>query len=854
MKKFLKLFIALSLVLTFTFYVKAEEEQESQEQVETLLINEAPVVSIKGNNNTLILSWESIENATKYVISKSTDGKKFKDLKTITGLTYTDKKLTYGKTYYYKVRAVGKDNNMVSTIYKRKVVPNKITKVTLKAKPTEVTISWNKVSASGYYIYRSTNKDSGYKKIATIKKGKTVSYTNKKLKQNTTYYYKVQAYQTVKKKNITGTNSDVFSIKTSPDKPKLKEEENGIYGVLFSFKSVKGATKYEIYHSNSKNGKYELYDVYTPDYFYENETSVFYEVEKAYKDVFFKVRSCNDKTCSPYSTITLKAHFVKPQINSIKGENKKVTIIPSYSYQYQGYEIYRATSKKGKYSKVATIKTPTNYTDIVKIVDSKVKANKTYYYKVRAYGTVDGVKKYSPYSPVRNVKTGKNAAISSATEDAKRVNKMWSGYSKPALIDELVYFGYKKADATKGIDKAKINFKNNAVFYLKEMVEYSVVTAETAESRLKEYGFTTAETNYALSKVKIDWHKSLTNAIKNELNYGVSKQYLIDNYTNDYLGFTEAQVLQVINELDIDFNEQAIIKLEDHLSYSNISKEKAKDYLIEDELFTEDEANYALEHAKVDWNLKLSDAYNRIDSAGTMSKAKIYETLTSEEYGFSTEELDEEFNSDKYNWNERALTRLQNIIDTRYNPVNRIDARNFLTNDKFTTDEIEYAINNTNEDVFVGECIITINEMFGSATDFGTLNGISKANLTSRLKEKEFTNSEIEEAITTKGFNFDTQARLRAEYLIENDIYSESKLLKELKDDYLFTQENVDYVANTVYINYRKECSEFINKNYIGQEVTKTLDEMKSEMKEYGFTDSQIEGAIIDTNLTSLFE
>ena len=107
MKKYLKLFLVFTLIFTLTFnYVKAEGEDDPTISEPSLVITSAPVVTIEGNNNTLILSWESVENATSYVISWSTNAKKgFKTVKTVTDTTYTDKKLTYGTTYYYKVRA-----------------------------------------------------------------------------------------------------------------------------------------------------------------------------------------------------------------------------------------------------------------------------------------------------------------------------------------------------------------------------------------------------------------------------------------------------------------------------------------------------------------------------------------------------------------------------------------------------------------------------------------------------------------------------------------------------------------------------------------------------------------------------
>lgn len=62
----------------------------------------------------------------------------------------------------------------------------------------KVVLTWKKVSnATGYEVYMSTKKASGYKKIATLKKAKKITYTKNKLKKNKKYYFKVRAYRTV---------------------------------------------------------------------------------------------------------------------------------------------------------------------------------------------------------------------------------------------------------------------------------------------------------------------------------------------------------------------------------------------------------------------------------------------------------------------------------------------------------------------------------------------------------------------------------------------------------------------------------------------------------------------------------
>ena len=77
--------------------------------------------------------------------------------------------------------------------------------------------------------------------------------------------------------------------------------------------------------------------------------------------------------------------------------NKNVKLCWSYTPKAKGYQIYKYTGKKWKRIKTINKKSTLAYTD------KKVKAGKTYKYKIRSYSVVSGKKIYSSFSSVRKV-------------------------------------------------------------------------------------------------------------------------------------------------------------------------------------------------------------------------------------------------------------------------------------------------------------------------------------------------------------------------------------------------------------------------------------------------------------------
>lgn len=167
--------------------------------------------------------------------------------------------------------------------------------------------------------------------------------------------------------------------------------------------NVSGVNGYEVWMYNSNSGKYEkiktIKNASTLSYTKSNlSSSTIYKYKiRAYKIVngnkyygsFSKVLTTSTKPPTP--SITLKSTTkgkVKISWNNVTSRST-------------GYEVYRATSKKGTYKKIATVNNKArSYTN------TKTTSKKTYYYKVRAYKYIDSKNKvYSSYSAVKSIKS-----------------------------------------------------------------------------------------------------------------------------------------------------------------------------------------------------------------------------------------------------------------------------------------------------------------------------------------------------------------------------------------------------------------------------------------------------------------
>lgn len=142
---------------------------------------------------------------------------------------------------------------------------------------------------------------------------------------------------------------------------------------------VKG---YAIYRSTSENGKYRKIKTI-------NKGTTTSYVDKGLvtgNTYYYKVRtfctSGGKKIYSDYSDpASMQVLPGKPSIQVVAANYNTITVSWKKVEGCDGYRVYRATEKDGKYKPVKTCSS----VNTLSYKNSKLKTGKTYYYKVRAY-------------------------------------------------------------------------------------------------------------------------------------------------------------------------------------------------------------------------------------------------------------------------------------------------------------------------------------------------------------------------------------------------------------------------------------------------------------------------------------
>jgi hypothetical protein len=353
--------------------------------------------------NSVSVSWSAVTGATGYEVYRYDTAKKsYVKVGTTTGTAYTVKSLasatgyTIGVKAYYKTSA-GKylygEQKTTATATK----PDKVTGFKAASKTdTRINLAWTKVNrAEGYKIYKYDSAKKTYVELKTV--GSNVnSLQVSGLKASTTYKFKIQSYKKLGSAYLWSDATEISVVTTPAAVKSLKVTARSNTTITLKWSKVASADGYIVYrYSKGKYVKIKTITKKTTVKFVSSNLSA--GTTYKYKVVAYK-KVGSAKVQNAGTIISSTTSPATPVVTAKKVKTK-ATLSWRKSKGATGYVIYMSTSKRGKYKKIATVKSAktTTYTK------TGLKKNTTYYFKIRSYKKYKGKLYYSSYSTIRKI-------------------------------------------------------------------------------------------------------------------------------------------------------------------------------------------------------------------------------------------------------------------------------------------------------------------------------------------------------------------------------------------------------------------------------------------------------------------
>lgn len=253
-----------------------------------------------------------------------------------------------------------------------------------------ITLTWDAVKgAQGYVIERLTSN--GWIDVATVNEP---TYTAKGLKTGKEYLYSVRAMRVHEDGFVElGDAAHVSETPMLSGEVELTLTNNGVNKFDLTWTQVDGATRYIIYRQSGDGEWKKILTLGKDATSYTTKAMTVgtytYQVKAARYDSTERVMTNGSNLVTGETfddTITLTA----------TKQDDSVTLTWNKLENMVGYEVYRATTIDGKYY---LLKRTTG----TQVVNTGLKANKSYFYKVRAYYIVNDEKVYTSFSEVVEV-------------------------------------------------------------------------------------------------------------------------------------------------------------------------------------------------------------------------------------------------------------------------------------------------------------------------------------------------------------------------------------------------------------------------------------------------------------------
>ena len=357
---------------TVAVYSGSRTEDKCPE-VGVMYLAEPAVTGASNITSGVQVKWSKVTGATGYIVYHKGAGKgwaRIADIKDGSTVNYTDTTAASGTTYTYTVRAYNKDTMSDWNSTKSLMRISDTTLTGASNITSGVQVKWSKVTgATGYIVYRK-GAGKGWGRIADIKSGSTVSYTDTTAASGTTYTYTVRAYNG-------STMGDWHSAKSLMrlSDTTVSGASNITYGVQVKWSRVTGATGYIVYRKGAGKGWGRIADIKSGSTVSYTDTTAASGTTYTYT-----VRAYNGSTMGDWHSTRSVKRLSDPKLTSAYKVSGGINVRWTGVTGATGYIVYRK-SGSGSWGRIADIKSGST----VSYTDRTAKAGTTYTYTVRAY-------------------------------------------------------------------------------------------------------------------------------------------------------------------------------------------------------------------------------------------------------------------------------------------------------------------------------------------------------------------------------------------------------------------------------------------------------------------------------------
>ena len=310
------------------------------------------------------------------------------------------------------------------------------------------------------YITISWDATYGAESYDVIKNGKVIftttklSYKDADVSSGESYKYKIRA--NCKKGTVYTSKAETVCYLGVPVLKSATVTQNG---VSVKWNSVNSAEEYIVYRKTADSSWAKV----------GKTTSIAFtdKTAKSGTKYFYTVAAASSVAKSSYDNCGVSVYYLAtPSLSSVTNKNGSVGVKWGAVKGAKGYNVYRKTSKNGKWTKVATT-TNTTYTD------KNVKSGSNYYYTVKAY---NGENKSSC---IKNGIVTKYLATPKPTKITSTKKGVSFSYSK--ITGAAGYAIYRKTGNGKWVKIATVE-GNNKTTYLDKTAEKGVTYTYTVKA------------------------------------------------------------------------------------------------------------------------------------------------------------------------------------------------------------------------------------------------------------------------------------------------------------------------------------------------------------------------------------